>query len=162
MSQIDSQSTPWGDWPDQDDVGYAADSSGAPPPPSFFHSSSDSAMTTVIASTPIAAPVNHSAFVHSVSHSAPSAPRVCNPRCFNGKIEVKPFLNRIKDCLFLQRNALSTDEDKCSYTGLYLADGSPVEWFTKVKRNNPVLLQNFTQFILEFRSKFSDPPIHRV
>ncbi|KAJ7612964.1 hypothetical protein B0H17DRAFT_1220882 [Mycena rosella] len=125
-----------------------------------------SAMTTfinqqsqppVIASTSIATPVNHSASVHSVSRSTPSVPRVCNPRCFNSKIEVEPFLNGIKDCLFLQHNALSTNKDKCCYTGLYLAGGSPVEWFTNVKRNNPALLQHFTQFIVEFRSKFSDP-----
>ncbi|KAJ7939717.1 hypothetical protein B0H13DRAFT_2300419 [Mycena leptocephala] len=41
-------------------------------------------------------------------------PRVRNPRRFNGKVEeVEPFLNEIEDCVYIQRHALPTEEDKC-------------------------------------------------
>ncbi|KAJ7181890.1 hypothetical protein C8R46DRAFT_1027685 [Mycena filopes] len=56
----------------------------------------------------------------STAHTVPnpSAPRgtarVRDPRRFNGKIdEVEPFLNEIEDCVYIQRFALPTDEDKC-------------------------------------------------
>ncbi|KAJ7161537.1 hypothetical protein C8R46DRAFT_1283743 [Mycena filopes] len=90
----------------------------------------------------------------STAHTVPnpSAPRgtarVRDPRRFNGKIdEVEPFLNEIEDCVYIQRFALPTDEDKCRYMGLYMADGSPVEWFANIKRNHSNLLQDFTQFV---------------
>lgn len=86
--------------------------------------------------------------------------RVRDPRRFNGKIdEVEPFLNEIEDCVYIQRFALPTDEDKCRYMGLYMADGSPVEWFANIKRNHAHLLHDFTQFVVDFRTKFSDPNI---
>ncbi|KAJ7187720.1 hypothetical protein GGX14DRAFT_485319, partial [Mycena pura] len=61
--------------------------------------------------------------------------------------------------VYIQRHALSTEEDKCRYMGLYMVDGSPVEWFANIKRNTPTLLQDFTLFVADFRTKFSDPNI---
>jgi hypothetical protein len=40
-----------------------------------------------------------------------------------------------------------------------MADGSPVEWFANIKRNQHHLLNDFTQFVVDFRTKFSDPNI---
>jgi hypothetical protein len=113
--------------------------------------------------------VNNAASASAPSAPAPSASsapsviprgtaRIRDPRRFNGKIsEVEPFLNEIEDCVYIQRFALTTEEDKSRYMGHHMGDGSPTEWFTNVKCNSSHLLLDFTLFVSDFRTNFADP-----
>ena len=56
------------------------------------------------------------------------------PRIFDGRSsEVKGFLNKMDNCVYLQRKNLKVERDKCYYFGRYLKDGSPVNWFSNLK-----------------------------
>lgn len=81
--------------------------------------------------------------------------KIREPRVFDGRVsEVDGFVNEMDDCIFLQRKSFDSERDKCYYFGRYLKDGSPVEWFTNLKRENSSLLDNYDLFLQSFRKHF--------
>lgn len=91
------------------------------------------------------------------STSSGSAPRVREPRVFDGQAnQVDPFVREITNSLFLQRRAIVTDREKCLYFGFYLKDGSPSAWYTSVEKNQPTLLDDYSAFLKAFKKHFED------
>lgn len=81
--------------------------------------------------------------------------RVRDPRIFNGKADqVEGFINEIDDNVFLQRASFADDMDKAYYLGRHLKDGSPVDWFTNLKREQSPLLLDFVALKAAFVTHF--------
>ena len=56
------------------------------------------------------------------------------PKIFDGRSsEVEGFLNKMDNCVYLQRKNLKVERDKCYYFRRYLKDGSLVDWFLNLK-----------------------------
>lgn len=115
--------------------------------------------TNVPAAAPIAPTVPPVGPTVAASTSVPYSDggniKVRQPRLFDGRAsEVDAFQNEMDNCIFLQRKSLKDDRDKCYYFGRYLKDGSPVDWFTNLKRTNSPLLGDFAAFQADFKSHF--------
>ncbi|KAJ3495812.1 hypothetical protein NLJ89_g10572 [Agrocybe chaxingu] len=86
-----------------------------------------------------------------------SAPRVCEPRMYDGSpSQVDPFVREISNSLFLQRHCISTDREKCLYFGFYLKDGPPSAWYAAIEKHNPMLFDDYDAFLNAFKKHFED------
>jgi hypothetical protein len=91
----------------------------------------------------------------STSNPSSAKPIFKEPSVFTGESsQVESFVSDIRRAIKLQRNSLTTEEDKCNVFGTYLADGPPKDWFRAQEKLNPTLLENFDSFITTFTSHF--------
>lgn len=98
---------------------------------------------------------------HAEKHKPKDKIRVRNPRTFNGKYdEVEPFLNELEDILFFNDvDRQLSDKERAIYLGLYLDKGIPTDWYARIKKDQPALLETWDEFVESFRKKFADPNI---
>ncbi|EEB88878.1 hypothetical protein MPER_13098, partial [Moniliophthora perniciosa FA553] len=87
-------------------------------------------------------------------------PKFKEPRVFDGKgTSVVPFLQEIKNAVYLSRRSLATEKDKCVYLSTYLGNGSPREWYNSIDIQTPELLNDFDKFTDDFKKHFGDSNI---
>jgi Retrotransposon gag protein len=99
-------------------------------------------------------------FPNAQSASAPHAPAIKfkEPPMFKGKPdEVDGFLYAIQDGIIIQHDAFTSDEERVTYMGGYLAEGVPKAWLTGVRKHSPNLLKDFDAFVGTFKLHFGDP-----
>jgi hypothetical protein len=52
---------------------------------------------------------------------------------------------------FLSNGAFTSDEERVTYMGSYLAEGAPKAWFTVIRKHSPELLDDFAGFTTSSR-----------
>lgn len=62
------------------------------------------------------------------------------------KHNMEGFLNKMDNCMYLQRKNLKAERDICYYFGRYLKDGSPVDWCLKSPVCSFSIAQQFHYF----------------
>ena len=100
--------------------------------------------------------------IHSVSaapsSTAPSSSiRIKEPRQFTGKAsDVKAFLDKITDYMYLQCRQIMTNYEQSLLFSLYLANGNPKSWYQVICNSSPEKLNDFNSLVEDFHHHFSD------
>jgi hypothetical protein len=94
------------------------------------------------------------------SHSAPP-PKVSLPEKFGGSIaRFRDFIISVENVFALQPSRYGSDQIKTRFIGTLLVNEA-LSWFRDVVLNKSYLLDNYAQFILEFKNLFDDPNAKR-
>jgi Retrotransposon gag protein len=89
------------------------------------------------------------------------SPKVSLPEKFGGSISrFRDFIISIENIFALQPARYATDQIKTRFTGTLLCNEA-LSWFRDVVQNKVYLLDDYSQFILDFTALFDDPNAKR-
>ena len=98
-----------------------------------------------------------SAQIPSVPSSSAPLPKVSLPEKFSGTIgKCRDFLISVENIFALQSSRYSTDQIRTRFIGTLLSQEA-LGWFRDVVENKSYLLNDYGQFISEFKALFEDP-----